>query len=171
MKFKRQDYFKHKRLKIKWKRPKGRQSKLRVKKSGSGMKVSIGYGSPKKEKPVLIKTLADMESLKKDDKIIIQGTIGLRKLDHIVEKAKKMGLIITNKRRIEKIAKIKEEIKKKKEAQAKAKKKAEKEKKKEEEEKPAEKKPAKEEPKKEEKKEEKKTQPTDSSLPKESDKK
>ena len=55
MKFKRQDYFKHKRLKIKWKRPKGRQSKLRVKKSGSGMKVSIGYGSPKKEKPVLIK--------------------------------------------------------------------------------------------------------------------
>ena len=167
MKFKRQDYFKHKRLKIKWKRPKGRQSKLRVKKSGSGMKVSIGYGSPKKEKPVLIKTLADMESLKKDDKIIIQGTIGLRKLDHIVEKAKKMGLIITNKRRIEKIAKIKEEIKKKKEAQAKAKKKAEKEKAKEEKtEKEKKKEPA-------EKKEESKEEPkqTDSSLPKESDKK
>ena len=162
MKFKRQDYFKHKRLKVKWKRPKGRQSKLRVKKSGSGMKVSIGYGSPKKEKPIVIKSLNDMESLKKDDKIIIQGTIGLRKLNYIVEKAKKMGLIITNKRRIEKLTKIKEEIKKKKEEKTKKKS----EKKKEEKEKPDEKKE--EKPvEKEKKKEEKKTQPTDSPLPKE----
>lgn len=143
MKFKRQDYFKLKRLGTKWRRPKGRQSKLRVKKSGSGMKVSIGYGSPKKEKPKTVRKVSDMEKLEKDSLIIIQAGVGLKKLDQIVEKAKKMGVKISNKRRIEKLVRKKAELEKKKQEKVKKKeKKAEKKpaEKKEEKPKPAEKK-------------------------------
>src|SRR3989338_6633393 len=45
MKFERQDVFRHKRLKSKWRYPTGNQSKLRKSKAGNIKKPSIGFGS------------------------------------------------------------------------------------------------------------------------------
>ncbi|MBI3190422.1 hypothetical protein HYZ41_01825 [archaeon] len=44
--FKSQDHFRYKRLGKRWRRPVGWQSKLRLKKGGSGMSVAVGYRSP-----------------------------------------------------------------------------------------------------------------------------
>ena len=46
--FVRQDSHKQKEVKKKWRKPKGMQSKMRLKKKGYRKSVSIGYGSPKK---------------------------------------------------------------------------------------------------------------------------
>ena len=47
-KFKNQDYHRYRKLKKGWRKPTGRQSKLRKGKSGNSRKPKIGYGHDKK---------------------------------------------------------------------------------------------------------------------------
>jgi large subunit ribosomal protein L32e len=128
--FLRQDYTVHKRLKRKWRKPKGRQSKLRVRKGGSGKKVSIGYGKKKKEQPVIVKDLKALENIKGD--IIISSGLGSRKVIMISKKAKEAGIKILNMKKVKKALKKEKLLELKKEAGKKKEEKKKEEKKKEE---------------------------------------
>lgn len=99
-KFKRQQSI-LKKLKDKWRKPKGLHSKLRLQKRGKGKRPRIGYGSDKKtrgmikgQKPTYIITLKDLEDAK--DSIIISSKVGLKKKVEIVIKAKELKLQILN---------------------------------------------------------------------------
>lgn len=99
--FKTQDYHRFKRLGTRWRKPSGRQSKLRVRKSGSGILVSIGYGTKKSErnkirgmKYVIASSLKDVENAK--EAVIISSSVGARKAVLIADAAVKAGLKILN---------------------------------------------------------------------------
>jgi large subunit ribosomal protein L32e len=113
--FKSQDYFRYPRLGMKWRRPKGRQSKLREKKGGSGRVVAIGYGTKKDIKNTyngmhfsVVHSLKDLDAAK--EAIIISSTLGLKKTKVVAEKAKQMNLVILNKKKLERIGKREKEI-------------------------------------------------------------
>tara|TARA_Y100000031_G_scaffold106119_1_gene116878 strand:- start:1653 stop:2216 length:564 start_codon:yes stop_codon:yes gene_type:complete len=103
--FIRQDYHKKKRLGKKWRRPKGLQSKIRLKFRGRAKKVSLGYGSPRKArhmhksglKPFIVKSAADLErSNPKENILIIASPLGDKKRISIMRKAKEGGFTISN---------------------------------------------------------------------------
>lgn len=113
MSFKRQ-HFKLKKLGCKWRKPKGRQSKLRLEKKGRWKRVKIGFGSPKKEKNLItikgelkrvvrVKNLKDLESLDPRDNVcIIASSVGKKKVSEIEKRTEKLGLKILNRRIIKK---------------------------------------------------------------------
>lgn len=108
--------------KAKWRSPKGRDNKMREKRRGYPVVVSIGYSSYKKDKekiqgliPLTVKNLSDLEKATKEN-IIIIGKIGKKNKIKILEKVKEMKLKIdkTNiDKALEKIKGVKkDEIKK-----------------------------------------------------------
>lgn len=118
--FKIQDYFRYKKLGTKWRRPHGLQSKLRVKKGGSGRKPAIGYRTAKKIRykisglvPVAVENLPAMAKLGKEHGIILPSSLGLKKIALLEEKAKEMGIRILNRRKLKKLWKRKEQLKNK----------------------------------------------------------
>ena len=114
-KFKPQDYFRYKKLGKRWRRPVGSQSKLRLKKGGSGMKVDVGYGTPYKQQPVLIRNERDFE---KDCKagVLIAAGVGYKKTITLAAKAKELGLTIVNMKKAKKASRFAAALKKKKES-------------------------------------------------------
>ncbi len=147
-KFVRTDIHKKKKLAVKWRKPKGRQNKMRLKLRGYRRVVKVGWGSPVAVKDtlksglkgVIVKSLKDMKDLDpKKEEIIISKTVGLKKKIDIIKKSKELGLKIANiknadlfikeieeklsakKASKEKITKEKEEKKKEREAKAKEK--------------------------------------------------
>src|SRR3989344_7470508 len=130
-KFIRQDYFRYKKLGIKWRKPKGRQSKLRLGKKGAGIKPRIGRKTPS-ERLIVINNISDL-SKTTATKILIGGNVGNKKALMIAEEAKKKNILVLNKRRLKTAEKIRKAIEIKKEMKSKKKeevKKAEDEKKK-----------------------------------------
>ncbi len=103
-KFLRQEAHRYKKLGLKWRRPKGLQSKLRRKIKGNGNIPSIGYRTSKKErylhpsgkKEVLVSNTGDLDSLNKEVVIRIASTVGRKKRIEIINKAKKMNLRVLN---------------------------------------------------------------------------
>ena len=127
--FKTQDYFRYKKLGKRWRRPVGLQSKLRRKKGGSGLHVSIGYGSPGKKLPAIIFNENDFQ---KDctGGVLIGSTVGSRKAVALAAKAKELGLTVANMRRVGRASRLQAELAKNKEKKStKEKEKQEKEKK------------------------------------------
>jgi len=117
--FKRQES-QIKRLAVKWRSPKGGQSKLRKAKKSHGHKPSSGYSSPKavrglnKEgiKEILVQKLDDLTNIEKDAGIIIAKTVGLKKKIILLKKIKELKLKILNIKDIDAyIAKGEEKIK------------------------------------------------------------
>ena len=112
-KFKKQDYHRYRKLKKGWRKPIGRQSKLRKGKSGNSPKPRIGYGSNRKTrgyvqgKKVLFVTNLSQLNIEKDEKIgvMISGKIGLKKFDEIIKKAQEIGLTILNPKKMKKVSK------------------------------------------------------------------
>src|SRR3989344_1084838 len=113
-KFRRQDYFRYSRLGKKWRRPKGLQSKQRIKKGGSGFRPRIGYGSSTKKEIILIKNVNELLNIKKSDRAIymISSTVGLKKKIDIAKKAKEIKFPVKG---IGKILKTEKKMQKKKE--------------------------------------------------------
>src|SRR3989338_1826253 len=114
-KFKRRQFM-LKKLKNKWRKPKGLHNKLRLRKGGKGKVVKIGYGKKKKGIEIaIINNIKELINAKKD--IIISSSVGLKKKVEILEKAKELKLNVLNVKNIdkfmEKIEKEKEEKKKK----------------------------------------------------------
>ena len=128
-KFKPQDYFRYPKLGKRWRRPKGLQSKLRIKKGGSGMKPSVGYGSPWKPRAALI---ANEKDFQKDCSagVLISSGAGSRKTLMLAAKAEELGITVLNMKKIKRAKKLSAEIKKKNETASKEKEKIIKEEKK-----------------------------------------
>lgn len=85
-----------------WRRPSGRDNKMREKRRGYPAVVSIGYGTKKEEKglvrgktPVKINTIKDLEKIVKG-KIGILGRIGKKKKIEIAKIAKEKKIEIYN---------------------------------------------------------------------------
>jgi large subunit ribosomal protein L32e len=85
-----------------WRKPTGRDNKMREKRRGYPAVVSIGYSKNKKIKgkiqgkePVIVSNVGDLEKIKKNQ-IIILGRMGKKKKIELVKKAKKKDLEIYN---------------------------------------------------------------------------
>ena len=103
--FIRQEYFKHKRLKAKWRRPKGRKSWLRREKKGRGSLPSPGYSSPKLVrglnkcgyKEIIVRNPKDITNLNpKIHAVVIASNVGRKKRLKIVEEAMKRNIKVMN---------------------------------------------------------------------------
>ncbi|MBC7100484.1 50S ribosomal protein L32e [Methanothermobacter tenebrarum] len=103
--FKRQEYARYKKLGEKWRKPKGKTSKMRRYEKGKPAMPSIGYRKPKRErglhpsgyKDVLIRNLEEIESLDPEGEAArIASTVGARKRKLIIERAKELGIKILN---------------------------------------------------------------------------
>ncbi len=90
-----------KRKKIqKWKKPTGRDNKMREKRRGYPATVSIGYSAAKTErnlvegkKPILISNLNDLEKVREEN-IAIIASVGKKKKLEIMEQASKKKIKI-----------------------------------------------------------------------------
>lgn len=80
-----------------WRKPTGRDNKMREKKRGYPAIVKVGYKKNKKsqEETVVILNVRDLEKVGKKKKIII-GKIGKKKKIEIAKKAKEMKIKIYN---------------------------------------------------------------------------
>lgn len=77
---------KRKKKKRKWRKPRGRHSKVRKKRKGYVKPVSIGYGKPKEKKglikglkPVVVHNVEELKKVKQDEIVIIASGIGKKK--------------------------------------------------------------------------------------------
>jgi len=105
-KFKRQEYARYKKLGMKWRRPRGKTSKMRRYEAGKPAMPSIGYGSPKLKrglhpsgfKDVLVRNMSELESLDPDTEAgRISANIGKKKKEIMLNKASELGIKILNK--------------------------------------------------------------------------
>jgi len=78
-----------------WRRPTGRDNKMRERRRGYPARVNIGYKKPEKEKAIVIVNPKELEKIDKKS-IIIVGNIGKKKKIEIVKKAKEMKIEISN---------------------------------------------------------------------------
>ncbi len=140
--FIRTDAHKKKKLKIKWRRPRGIQNKRRLRKRGYLIVVKKGYRTRKQTrglirdelKLVMINNISELECIDKNSElIVISSDVGNKKRLEILEQTKKQELNVVNfdvdtkikqiKELMDKKKKEKEEIKKKKEKKVKQEKK------------------------------------------------
>jgi len=87
---------------LKWRRPTGRDNKMREKRKGYPIVVSVGYkqnakvrGEIKDKKPVMIMNVKDLEKIKKSE-IGIIGKVGKKKKIEIAKVAKEKKIEIHN---------------------------------------------------------------------------
>jgi large subunit ribosomal protein L32e len=104
-KFRRQEWFRYKRLGTKWRKPRGLHSKMRVNKKYRPKVVSIGFRSPKAVrdlhpsgfKEVLIYNPRDLKDLDpKTQAVRIGHSVGTKKREEIIKAADKKELRVLN---------------------------------------------------------------------------
>jgi len=80
-----------------WRRPKGRDNKMREKRKGYPIVVSVGYKKKMSERKHIrvVRNIEDLEKIKKNEMVII-GSIGKKKKTEIAKKATKMKISIQN---------------------------------------------------------------------------
>ena len=140
--FARQDSHKKAKLRKCWRRPKGIQSKMRLKKAGYAKCISVGYRAPSEVRglskeglvPVTVSNLQELGKVEESQIAVIPAKVGQKKRMEIAKKAADLGIKVMNIKDIGSYLKsVNEKLRKKKEEKAKATK--EKEKKREEKEK------------------------------------
>lgn len=107
-KFLRTDWMRFSRLgknrkkKQKWRRARGKHSKIRRKRMGYPVMPTVGYMSSRAESgrvegkiPVLVHNLNDMKTLSKDSLVILARVGAKKKLD-LIKKAQEMNIKILN---------------------------------------------------------------------------
>jgi len=109
-KFKAQDYFRYPKLGKKWRKPRGLQSKLRLRKGGSGMHVAVGYGKKYTPQPLLVRCAKDLENC--PNGVIFSSGLGSRKTAMLTLKAKEKGIRIFNMRKVKRAARLEAVLKK-----------------------------------------------------------
>ena len=89
--------------KQKWRKPKGRDNKMREKRRGYPVVVSIGYGTKKTERgkienkiPMTVKNLNDLKKAQAEKASIIIAKVGMKKKIEIAKEAHKHGVKISN---------------------------------------------------------------------------
>lgn len=81
--------------KLAWRKPKGRDNKMREKRGGYPRIVSIGYKKSSNQKAILVRNIKELENAGKEN-IIIIGKIGKKKKIEIAKKAKEKNIKIWN---------------------------------------------------------------------------
>jgi large subunit ribosomal protein L32e len=93
------------RVRGRWRRPRGLHSKLKKKEKSKGVMPSVGYGAPKKMKglhpsglrEVLIHNVDDLSRIDREKEAVrIAHTVGKRKRNLILEKAEELGIRVLN---------------------------------------------------------------------------
>ena len=106
--FKRQEWFRYKKLGEKWRRPKGMHSKLRRRIKYRPPMVSVGYRAPKKVRglhssgfeEIMIHNPSQLEGMDpKRQAARVAATVGYKKRLEIEKKASEMGIHILNRTR------------------------------------------------------------------------
>jgi large subunit ribosomal protein L32e len=107
--FQGQEVWRYKRIRDRWRRPRGVDSKMRQNVKGWPKTVNVGYGGPKSAKflhpsgykEVLVHNLSEIEGLDAETQAIrIAHTVGGKKRLEILTKAKEKGLHILNPREL-----------------------------------------------------------------------
>ena len=78
-----------------WRKPKGRDNKMREKRRGYSTVVKIGYKKEIQEKILMIKNIQDLNNLQGTEKLVL-GNVGKKKKIEIAKKAKEMKIKISN---------------------------------------------------------------------------
>ena len=80
-----------------WRKPKGRDNKMREKRRGYAPVVSVGYRKKQSEieKIPVIRNASDLAKITRGQKIIL-GKLGKKKKLELVKKAEEMGVLIVN---------------------------------------------------------------------------
>jgi large subunit ribosomal protein L32e len=81
--------------KAKWRKPTGRDNKMREKRKGYQAVVSIGYGTTTIKAPVTVFNAQDLAKVNKEDTLLL-GKVGKKKQIEIAKKAKDLGLKFKN---------------------------------------------------------------------------
>ena len=104
--FKRQEYARYKKLGDKWRKPRGRTSKMRRYEAGKPDMPAIGYRTPKDTrylhpsgyKDVLVRNLKELENLDPATEAArLSSSIGKNKKSQMLEKASELGIKVLNK--------------------------------------------------------------------------
>jgi large subunit ribosomal protein L32e len=104
-KFRRQEWWQHKRLGEKWRKPRGSDSRMRRRIGGRPPLVSVGYGSPAVTRglhpsgfsEVLVHNLRELEKVDPEKHAVrIASGIGKRLRERILSRAKERKLEILN---------------------------------------------------------------------------
>ena len=103
--FVRQESWRYIRLKPNWRRPRGKDSKMRLQRAGWPQLVKVGYRSPRRYrglhpsgyKEILVYRVEDLAGLNPEVYAVrIAGSVGMAKRLKIVEEAEKLGLKVLN---------------------------------------------------------------------------
>jgi large subunit ribosomal protein L32e len=107
--FQGQEVWRYKRIRDRWRRPRGVDSKMRMSVKGWPKTVNVGYGGPKTARglhpsgysEVLVHNVSQIEGLNPETQAIrIAHTVGGRKRMEIITKAKDKGLRVLNPREL-----------------------------------------------------------------------
>jgi len=105
VKFRRQNFWRFKRLASSWRKPRGRTGKMRLKKGGRPPCPNIGYGNPAIIKhlhpsgyeEVYVSCSKDFEKVNPETQAIrFNRTLGRKKKEILLEKADKAGIKVFN---------------------------------------------------------------------------
>jgi large subunit ribosomal protein L32e len=108
--FLRQDAHKRPKLKKAWRKPRGYQSKMRMRRRGYARARSQGFGAPRiiegltrsGQRPVVVATIAALDALDvKRDCAILAGSLGGRRREQLLLRAKERKIAILNARDID----------------------------------------------------------------------
>ncbi|MBI5061722.1 MAG: hypothetical protein HZB67_05415 [Candidatus Aenigmarchaeota archaeon] len=122
--FSRQNYFRFRKLGVKWRKPRGKQSKTRIGFKGKPVKPNIGYKKPDDIRGTLdgkryfrVSNISDVEKMQgRNMSAVLSSSVGLRKALEISKRCDELGIVILNKRKVRKALKVSEMKKKRKEA-------------------------------------------------------
>jgi large subunit ribosomal protein L32e len=101
----REESWRYKRVKVRWRKPKGIDSKMRKKKRGRPVLPNIGRRTPRNLRnrhplglyEVLVNRVEDLKSVNPQTHVArIAGGVGSRKREGIIEEAKKLNIKILN---------------------------------------------------------------------------
>jgi large subunit ribosomal protein L32e len=104
-KFRRQEWFRFKRLGEKWRIPRGKDSKMRVRKSGKPAMPSVGYKSSKLTRglhpsglaEVMVNSPRDVELVNPSRQVVrIASSVGKVKREKILARAKELKIRVLN---------------------------------------------------------------------------
>ena len=103
--FRRQEGYRHVKLRDTWRRPKGKHSKLRKHEKARGSRPKMGYGSPSDVRglnrmgyrEIMVSNLRDLESMDpREEMAVISGTVGRKKREEIVKAASEKKIHVSN---------------------------------------------------------------------------